>query len=181
MANTPFKASNLTLDRWLRDIARGDRDALENLYQVSGSAVYAYALSILKNRTDAEDVLHDTFVTIWNSAGEYRSLDKPMAWIITITRNHCYKMQRYQRRYLPLEAEDCLSGLAMDPEDKLMLVQCMKVLTDEERQIVILHAVAGFRHREIAEMLKLNTSTVLSKYHRAIQKMRSHFRKEEHV
>lgn len=175
MANTPFKASNLALDRWLKCIARGDRDALENLYQTTGSAVYAYALSILKNRSDAEDVLHDTFVTIWNSAGEYRSLGKPMAWILTVTRNHCYKLQRYQKRYLPLEGEDYWGGAVTDPEDKMMLNQCMKVLTDEERQIVILHAVAGCRHREIAEMLKLNTSTVLSKYHRAIQKLKNRF------
>ena len=48
----------------------------------------------------------------------------------------------------------------------------MSVLDAEERQIVILHAMTGFRHREIAEVLDLPTGTVLSKYNRALKKMR---------
>ena len=49
-------------------------------------------------------------------------------------------------------------------------------LTEEERQIVILHAVAGFRHRETAELLDLALPTVLSKYHRALKKLRRHWK-----
>ena len=48
----------------------------------------------------------------------------------------------------------------------------MNVLDAEERQIVVLHAMTGFRHREIAEVLDLPTGTVLSKYNRALKKMR---------
>ena len=60
------------------------------------------------------------------------------------------------------------------PEDKIVLEQCMKLLTDEERQIVVLHAVGGFKHREIAELTELPLPTVLSKYSRAIKKLRKH-------
>ena len=49
----------------------------------------------------------------------------------------------------------------------------MEALSDEERQIVALHALSGFRHREIAEVLELPLATVLSKYHRALKKLRS--------
>ena len=55
-----------------------------------------------------------------------------------------------------------------------MIRQCMDRLSDEERQIVVLHAVAGFRHREIGALLELPLSTVLSKYHRAIKKLKEH-------
>ena len=54
----------------------------------------------------------------------------------------------------------------------------MRSLSAEERQIVMLHAAAGFRHREIAEMLELPLSTVLSKYHRARNKMKKHLEGE---
>jgi RNA polymerase sigma-70 factor (ECF subfamily) len=50
----------------------------------------------------------------------------------------------------------------------------MERLSDEERQIIVLHAVAGFKHREIGEMLDLALPTVLSKYHRAIKKLRAY-------
>ena len=50
-------------------------------------------------------------------------------------------------------------------------------LSDEERQIVVLHAAAGFRHREIADMLGLPLPTVLSKYHRTLKKLRTFLEK----
>lgn len=166
-------ASNLELDRWIKKISLGDRDALEKLYHATRPAVYAYALSITKNRFDAEDVLHDCYITVWNSAGSYRPQEKPLAWIMTITRNLCFKLSRRQQRYVSLEDPNRYCREGTDPESRLLVESCMKLLTEEERQIVILHAVAGCKHREIAEMQKLKTGTVLSKYHRAIQKLRA--------
>jgi RNA polymerase sigma-70 factor (ECF subfamily) len=61
----------------------------------------------------------------------------------------------------------------MTADDKVVLQQCMEVLSDTERQIVVLHAVSGFKHREIAAYLELPLATVLSKYHRAIKKMKT--------
>lgn len=166
-------ATALQMDRWIKAISRGDRDALEKLYDAASAAVYAYALSILKNRHDAEDVLQDCFVTIFRNAGQYKSQDKPMAWIMTITKNHCLKLIRRQQRYVSFENEDWFGDTVADPENKLLLQSCMKVLTSEEQQIVILHAVAGCTHREIARHLNIKQGTVLSKYHRAIGKLRS--------
>ena len=172
MADTP---NALQLDRWIRGMARGDRDALSQLYQATGTAVFAYALSVLKNRSDAEDVMHDTFVSLWKNAGDYRSQGKPLAWIMTIARNHSYKQLQYRQRYQPLESDAWLQSFPADPDDRLVLQQCMQALSDEERQILVLHAVAGCHFREIGELLKLNTSTVLSKYHRALKKVRDRF------
>lgn len=160
------------LDWWIRRIAQGDRDALEKLYQATRPAVYAYALSLTKDPHCAEDVLQDCYITIWNSAGGYQPQGKAMAWIMTITRNLCYKRLQQQKRYLPLDCDDYLGRSDADPDERLLVRQCLKALTEEEQQIVILHAVAGCRHQEIAQMLGLKTGTVLSKYHRAIQKLR---------
>ena len=49
----------------------------------------------------------------------------------------------------------------------------LKLLSDEERQIITLHAVSGLKHRQIAELLDIPLSTVLSKYNRAIKKLRN--------
>ena len=54
----------------------------------------------------------------------------------------------------------------------MILKACMEQLSDEERQIITLHAVSGFRHREIAAITELPLSTVLSKYHRAVKRLR---------
>ena len=64
------------------------------------------------------------------------------------------------------------AGMEVSQEDRLMLQMVLQVLSEEELQIVMLHAVAGCKHREIAQLLELPLPTVLSKYHRALKKLR---------
>lgn len=166
------------LDGWIAAMADGDMDALAHIYHAAASAVYAFALSILKNSHDAEDVLHDCFVDLYAAAGTYRSMGKPMAWILTITRNLCLKILKDRQKTTQLDTEDwhsyMESSTQMTADDKVVLEQCMQRLSDDERQIVVLHAVAGFKHREIAALMDLALPTVLSKYHRAIKKLREY-------
>ena len=56
-------------------------------------------------------------------------------------------------------------------EEKAAVKALLEVLSEEERQIVMLHAVAGLKNREIASLLGVSLGTVLSKYHRAIKKI----------
>lgn len=66
-----------------------------------------------------------------------------------------------------------------DWEDRLVLEAAFGVLSDTERQIVMLHAVSGIKHREIALILELPLSTVLSKYARALSKLKKHLESTE--
>lgn len=160
------------IDRLILGAGRGDRAALSQLYEETAPTIYAYALTILKNREDAEDVLQECFVTVLRSGSQYKPQGKPMAWLITIVRNLCYKLQRSNARYLPLNAADFFPGNCADPDDRLMVQMCLEKLDQQEQQILILHVIAGCKHREIGQMMEMNTSTVLSKYHRAIRKLR---------
>lgn len=163
------------LDDLLYSIGNGDQNALATLYHETSSSVYAFALSILKNAHNAEDVLQDCFISIHENASQYRSSGKPMAWIMTIAKNLCLMQLRRQGKTEPLdETWDQPVSWREDATvtDRIVLRQCMQRLTDQERQIVVLHAVAGFKHREISQLLDMNLATVLSKYHRAIRKLR---------
>ena len=57
-------------------------------------------------------------------------------------------------------------------EDRTVLTAALSTLSDEERQIIMLHVTAGLKHREIAQLLELPLSTVLSKYRRALAKLK---------
>ena len=148
------------------------------LLLISPLFLYGFALSLLKNPHDAEDVLQDAYLAVWNGAPGYRSQGKPMAWLLTIVRNLCLQKLRERQRqsYLPQESwEPWLRDKeGMTAEDKAVLAECMARLTDEERHIVVLHAVGGLRHRETAVLLGLPLSTVLSKYARALKKLKDH-------
>jgi RNA polymerase sigma factor (sigma-70 family) len=158
-------------------VARGEKDALAKLYEETYGAVYGYALSIVKNGQDAEDVLQDTYLKIWEGAGTYRPMGKPLAWIFTITRNLARMLLREQKRSVTVEPQDWEAVFAgrpeMNYEDRLVLLALLEILNSEERQIVMLHALAGWKHREIAKFCKISLTATLSKYSRAMKKLRN--------
>ena len=171
-----------TLDTCIYQIAQKSDIAFAKLYKLTSDAVYGFALSVLKNTHDAEDVLQDCYVSIFNAAPNYRSDGKPMAWILTITRNLCYQRLRKNAKISDIPEEDWERYLdskeGISVEDKMIISACMNILSDDERQIVILHAVAGFKHKEIAHILDMHLSTVLSKYNRALKKLKTEIEKE---
>lgn len=175
--NAAPAADNKTLDALLSSIAQGNMNSLEQLYRIAATPVHSFALSILRNRYDAEDVLHDCFLSIARSAASYRSNGKPMAWILTIARNLSLSRLRESGRESSLDDENTVEFEAppqgVDSEEKLLLETCLNRLSEEERQIITLHVTAGFKHREIAKLLEIPLSTVLSKYNRAIKKLRT--------
>lgn len=172
----PAPGAGTALDNCIIRIADGDKEALEQLYEQTRPAVYGFALSILKNTQDAEDVLHDAYLQVWNAASQYRSHGKAMAWLLTIVRNLAMDQLRRQRRVEPLAWEDWQEQFAENPtvstEDRMVLSALLTALEDQERQIVTLHALTGLKHREIAALLDLPLPTVLSKYSRALKKLR---------
>lgn len=165
------------LQRLLIRVAGGDRDALAELYQRTRAAVYGLALSYLKNAHDAQDLTQDVYVQVWDCAAQYRSTGSPMGWLLTVCRNLCLMRLRREERHAALSEEEWNAIPArecgLDADERALLQGALANLADEERRIVLLHAVTGMKHREIAALLELPLPTVLSKYHRALKKMRS--------
>ena len=156
--------------------AGGDQDAIGQVYEHSRAAVYALALSLLKNRQDAEDILHDTYLQIFRVADRYDRQGRPLPWILTIARNQA-KMLLRRRTYMETPVEELEFFEGEDPfltaEDRIVLRAAMEQLEDDEREIIMLHAVAGLKHREIAAQLERPLATVISRYHRAIRKLKA--------
>lgn len=166
-------------------VAKGDKEAFHRLYQNTDKSIYGFILSIVKNPTDAEELMQETYLKVWTSAGSYHSQGKPLAWMFTIARNLCYMRFRDQKH----EADVGLSELSEmetadlcpqieDAADKLVLNAALHHLSEEERQIVLLRTAAGMKHREIAADLELPLATVLSKYNRAMKKLQKILREE---
>lgn len=181
----PVSYDRMSDEKLLLLVARGDREAFQRLYQNTDKTIYGFILSIVKNPQDAEELMQETYLKIWVSAGSYQSQGKPLAWMFTIARNLCYMKFRDQKR----EADMGLSELSEmelgefcpqieDAADRLVLHAALHILSEEERQIVLLHTAAGLKHREIAADLEMPLATVLSKYNRAMKKLQKHLREE---
>ena len=165
------------LQQLLIHIAGGEREALAELYQRTRAAVYGLALSYLKNAHDAQDLTQDVYVQVWDCAEQYRLTGSPMGWLLAVCRNLCLMRLRREERHAALSEEewDAIPAreCGLDADERALLQGALAVLGEEERRIVLLHAVTGLKHREIAALLELPLPTVLSKYHRALKKMRS--------
>ena len=165
------------LEQLLLQVGRGDREAFARLYGLTRGAVYALALSLLRDAHEAQDVAQDAFVQVWERAPSYRPQGSPMAWLLTVTRNLALSRLRRSGRQTALDEEawNAIPAAAPDvsPEDRQILQDALARLGAEERRIILLHAVAGLKHRETAQLLELPLSTVLSKYHRGLKKLRA--------
>jgi len=164
-------------------IAENDMVAFEEFYRLTERTVYAFVLSTVKNHDDALDVVQDTYLKIRAAAHLYQPMGKPMAWVFTIARNLSISKIRIRQKNDSIEITDMENDLNFsyvnDQEDQLVLQTALKILSDEETEIILLHAISGFTHREIAKSLDMNLSTVLSKYHRGLKKLKKYLNEEE--
>lgn len=179
----PLKHRNIKIDESIfTRIAENDKAAFEELYLLTQKSVYSFALSILKNHEDAMDVLQETYLKIRGAAHLYKPMGKPLAWIFTITRNLAMSKLRTWNKTMAIPEEelegDITFSYVTDHDDKLVLKAALTILELEEREIILLHAVSGFKHREIADNLGLSLGTVLSKYQRALGKLRKYLKEQ---
>ena len=169
-------------------IAAQDDSALKQLYERTASPLLGLALRIMRNRSAAEDVLQEAFLSIWRGAGNYRaSLSPPMAWLGLIVRSRALDALRKRssdRADLMNELDDALSqtleGDSPNPMDSadaseqaFALHHCLGKLEHQQRQVVSLAYLRDLSHSELATQLQLPLGTVKTWIRRGLEKMRS--------
>lgn len=169
----------------LKRVGLGDQEAFHQLYENTDKTLYSFILSIMRNPQDAEEVMQETYLKVWTSATGYQSQGKPLAWMFTIARNLCYMKFRDRKHEADIGLDDLTGEEAGEVclplehmEDTMVLKAALAILKEEERQIVLLHSTAGLKHREIAANLQMPLATVLSKYNRAMKKLKQHLGEE---
>jgi len=163
----------------LKKIAGGDKDSLSELYNIMGKEIYVFLLMFCKDKYTAEDILQDTFISIYENAGSYRIFNNPKAWILTIAKNKALNIIKKDSRMTSIETlENDSTDITQNKNvenvilDKIHADMLLSVLSEEDKKIVILHAVYGFKHREIAEFMGLPLGTVKWRYKQSIDKMK---------
>ena len=161
----------------------GDRKAFADLYEATKSKLFAVSLRIVRERHIAEEVLQDSFVSIWNNAGKYTA-DKsaPMTWMTAIVRNRSLDIVRRplvevsdEDDYFALNMEDLAPGpqdqLAIR-RDRLLIERCMKGLDGDQLQTISLAFFHGLSHSEVADHLGRPLGTVKTHIRRGLQKLK---------
>lgn len=162
----------------MRLIAAGDGGALNELYTRHGANILNYLTSYLNDRQQAEEVLQDVMLAVWNNAATFRGDSKVRTWLLTIARNRAINAQR---RYAPrwVELHENLHGnetspieLAEAKSQQQILRDAIKSLPPFHQEILVLVFYHGLSGQEVADVLGVTVGTVKSRLHRAKDMLR---------
>ncbi len=164
------------INKLLVQTARGDNDAFAELYEKTKHGVFSFLFSFLQNYEDTEDAMQTVYLKIKLYIDKYTPDTNGRAWILQIAKNLALNELYARKKTINIDDTDieCKSPMS-DGISEIM----QKVLDEDERRIVIMHVLWGFKHREIAEMLNCPTGTVTSKYKRSIAKLKSALKEVE--
>lgn len=171
------------LDALIQQCAQRQEAALEELYQLSAPHLFALATRILRRSDLAEEVLQESFLSIWSNAGRFSAeQSQAMTWMTHIVRNRCIDILRrpgYERSdpdgaILDAWADDaagpleCLRGR----EDSQRLADCMAKLESKQRMAIVLSFFDDLSHREIADRLSSPLGTIKSWVRRGMERLK---------
>ena len=169
-------------------IGQRDQAALRQLYDRTSPKLFGLAMRVVRQREWAEDVLQESFLTIWRVAGDYRStLSPPLAWLGLIVRSRSLDLLRRRtadRAQLTQEFDevmaDTLESDAVNPMDAAdaseqawALHQCLSQLEGRQREVLSLAYLRDLSHGELSEQLKLPLGTVKTWIRRGLEKLRT--------
>jgi RNA polymerase sigma-70 factor (ECF subfamily) len=172
----------------LASVARRDAAAFRALYDATSPKLFGFALRILNRKELAEEVLQESFVSVWNNAGSYQAgLAAPMTWMTTIVRNRAYDLLRRVDATVEIDADTFdkdvmealessdptpFDALSMDAEARA-LAQCFSRLEGLHRQAIALAFYHDLSHSEVAQQLKLPLGTVKTWVRRGLERLRT--------
>ncbi len=136
------------------------------IYERYRSAVFHTALGIVRDFHDAEDIMQSVFMQYIRQHEAGTAIENVGAYLMTTTRHLSYNWRRDHREQASVEElPPSAEPTAWDStEEHLFFEELLSRLSEEERTLVVLHLVGGFRHREIAEILQIPAATVRSRY-----------------
>lgn len=170
------------LVRALAQVAAGEREALREVYRRTSAKLFGVCLRICPERADAEDILQDVYLTVWNRAASFDpARASPITWLVALTRNRAIDRLRASGRrptaQLDLASEvaddrpDAEAILLADSEDA-RIVTCIETLATSEATMIRTAFFDGATYAEIAERSAMPLGTVKSRIRRALLKLR---------
>jgi RNA polymerase sigma-70 factor (ECF subfamily) len=192
--STDFSNDPQQLRSWLAAAAGRDAQAFRSLYNATSPKLFGYALRILHKRELAEEVLQESFVSIWNSARGYQSqLAAPMTWMAAIVRNKAFDALRRSDDTVEIDVDtfdsrimQALQDPAATPIEALQmsgdakaLAHCMSMLEGLQRQVIGMAFYHDLSHSEVAQRMAIPIGTVKTWIRRSLERLKTCLAKGE--
>jgi RNA polymerase sigma-70 factor, ECF subfamily len=166
----------------LAAVAQGDRAAFEQLYVATRAKLYGVVLRILRRHDLADEVIQESYLKIWGSAGSFdQSKASPITWMVAIARNRAIDLVR-KRSEVSLEEEPEAMDIAADipnplaarelSEDLKQLMTCIGTLDADRKQIVLLAYYNGLSREQLAVKFDKPVNTIKTWLRRSLIEIR---------
>jgi len=163
-------------------VARGDEDALAELYDRVGRVAYGLALRVLRDDRHAEDAVQEAFLQVWRSAATFRAeRAKASTWILTLVHRRAVDLvRREERRQADPLTDDSAAGVAPEETEEAAWLRferervqsALKQLPDVQREALELAYYGGFTQSELAERLGQPVGTIKSRMFTGLARLR---------
>lgn len=153
-----------------------ENDLIEEIYRKYSRQLYIYALSLVHNRADAEDLVSETFIRAFLSLKRHDNLQ---AWLYTVLRNLFFDEMRRRKHVISL-GEQMLAHIppAGETDRTPWLYEKINALKQPDREIMILTLTSGLNDEQIAELVHMTKENVRVIRHRTKQKLKELAQKE---
>jgi RNA polymerase sigma-70 factor (ECF subfamily) len=163
-------------------VAKGDEAAFERLYVATRAKLYGVVLRILRRQELAEEIIQETYVKIWNSAGQFNpELASPITWMTSIARNRAIDLVRKKSEASIEEEPDAMEVAADSPdplarremtEELKRLLECVGRLEPDRQRLVLLAYYNGWSREQLAKKFAAPINTIKTWLRRSLLDIR---------
>jgi len=165
---------------------KGNQDAFSAIYAHYFTPIFRFIFLRVKNRADAEDLTQSTFLKAWNKIFDYQQREMPFSsWLYSIARNTVIDFWRKRKEYEISEPKNSSTSRETSVEDLLekeealsLVEEAIKLLTDEQQEVIILRFVEDLSYQEISQIMEKNQDAVRQIYSRAIKILKERLKNE---
>jgi len=168
--------TNTDINELVKQLQNGDITAFDSIYYQTKNIVYYSIFLILKDNQLSEDIMQDTYLKALSKIHTYKRKAHFKSWLVRIAKNLAINEFNRRKREMLIDLNDqeyILGSVPSTVENEILISQIFTVLSDIEKEIVLLHVVGDLKHREIAKLVNRPLGTITWTYNQAIKKLKS--------
>lgn len=160
----------------MQNLSADNSESVEFIVNTYGDFLYRICYILLKNESDAEDAVEETFIKYIQNKPKFNDRDHTKAWLITVAKNKCKDLLRYRKTHLHLDVDDVKEVPAKT--DKNDILDVLMSLPEKFRLVLVLYYVEGYKTEEIARIIRKTPSAVKMRLQKGRKLLEEKYKKE---